>query len=459
MERTLTSDYVRTLLARALPGLDPRARRALAEQLRDALAREPKLSGPASHSPDTQASALTGDPLPQRVSDQTTTFWDTPRLNVSTHEVPLPGRGPNHGLVIQAYSQRLLDLRTGQARQAAEAAASVLLSMLEGDSPHAASPALPPPSVPKDGACVCLVLTRREWPAADKLMSLWSLLGSDADTAAEIDLALCFDNHDPDVSRTAAEAIARYGLARHFRHIRVIDAGVPEEFNFYHRAEPPGWKPQRFPYGWKSGPNIQFFRTLRHAELAGYAEILLIETDCCPLGADWARLIFEDAARRPGFWVMGSPFRGRSRVGPEIMLHLNGVAVYRTAELGFAAMLAEWEARLLELCARHPETAYDCAQEMYYWHKLRPENWSRMSEADVHDYQHFRQMFVMTERIVNLAGEPEREGAGRYSLPEAEAKFPRARLFHANYLFEATLARAQYHARGRAADLSHHHEP
>lgn len=135
------------------------------------------------------------------------------------------------------------------------------------------------------------------------------------------------------------------------------------------------------------------------------------------------------------------------------MLHLNGVAVYRTGEPNFMTMLAEWESRLLELCARQPETAYDCAQELYYWHKLRPERWSQLSEADVHDYHYYRRMFVMTDRIVNLAGEPEREGAGRYSLPEAEARFPGARLFHANYLFDAALARARHRANDELVSL------
>jgi hypothetical protein len=264
----------------------------------------------------------------------------------------------------------------------------------------------------------------------------------------ETDLALCFDRLDEATSEAAKEAIAKHRLEKFFGQIRILGLDVPEAENFYYRHQREVPVARSFPYGWKSGPNQQFFRLLRHAQLQGYAELLIVETDCFPVTPSWIQDILEDAHARPDFWVLGSPFRGRSKVGPDILLHLNGVAVYRIGEPRFFSMLSQWEARLKSLCVAHPETAYDCAQELYFSQKLKAESWHLLSPEDVDDYYEHRKMFVMTDCIVNLAGEPERQGVGRYTLAEAMVRFPQARLFHANYLSDEVAQRAEAIAHG-----------
>ena len=44
-------------------------------------------------------------------------------------------------------------------------------------------------------------------------------------------------------------------------------------------------------------------------------------------------------------------------------------------------------------------------------------------------------MFRFSESIVNLAGEPERAGVGRYELGEIQSLFPNVALVHGKYFY------------------------
>ena len=397
-------NHARQLLARALPALTPPERQWVAQRLRGELGADLVPS------------------LPKVSQDSASTL------------------GLNHLLVLDSCLRRLQQKGSIPGERAANALFSQLLALVDE---------MPVP-VARAGACVCLNVTRREVGAIEHLFQIWSLLMAGKHADPEADLALVFDREDVATFQQIQRALAKYELARHFGKIQIIDVDLPESENFYYRqqSEVPDSRP--FAYGWKSGPNQQFFRLLRHSGLQGYAELLVVETDCYPVSPDWMEQILADARGRPDFWVLGSPFRGRSKVGPDILLHLNGVAVYRPGEPRFFSMLAQWETRLRNLCTTHPETAYDCAQELYFAQKLKAENWHSLTAEDVEDYYDYRRMFVMTDRIVNLAGEPERQGVGRYTLAEAMTRFPQARLFHANYLSEEVTRMAEAWAHDRS---------
>ena len=393
-------DHARELLTRALPALTPEERQWVVRRLRGEVASDviPEVSG--------------------------------------TPGQPTEPRQLNHFLVVDSCLRRMQ--QRGLEREGCRGALFAGLLDLMQEAPVAGVRA---------GACVCLNVTRREVPAIAQLFRIWSLLMTPNTAAPNVDLAVCFDRQDAATYAAVSKALTEHRLDLYFRHIRLLAVDVPEEENFYYRHQSEVPASSVFPYGWKSGPNQQFFRLLRHRELRTYAELLLVETDCFPVSPRWIHDILEDARARPDFWVLGSPFRGRSKVGPDILLHLNGVAVYRIGEPRFFSMLAQWEARLKSLCVAHPETAYDCAQELYFSQKLKAESWHLLSPEDVDDYYDYRKMFVMTDRIANLAGEPERRGVGRYTLAGAMVRFPQARLFHANYLADEAIQLAEKIAR------------
>ena len=98
-------------------------------------------------------------------------------------------------------------------------------------------------------------------------------------------------------------------------------------------------------YGLKTGPNLQFFRSMQKIldSETKYTSVLLQEVDTIPLKNLWVDLINQDIHNLKNALVIGSKYSGVSQLKPEQVNHLNGNAVYGLANPLFWRFLQLWE--------------------------------------------------------------------------------------------------------------------
>jgi hypothetical protein len=282
--------------------------------------------------------------------------------------------------------------------------------------------------------CLCLNATVREAEGIAELLDIWSWHAR-ADTCdyRHIDLLIYIDSPSVTAEQLILRAVESSKARRLFNSVEVLSADVPPAYNFYKREVDGSVDIGVAKYGYKSGPNFQFFSILKSLIANGYKYSLLCETDCYPTSGRWLNDIFEEAARQEEFWALGSPYRGNSKLDPSICLHVNGVAVYSTGSSSFADLLLKWEQVLLNLADRYPNIAYDWALDAHYNDVIKNTHWDDLSVGMLKEYVMFRENFRYSRRIINLAGEGERAGAGRHSLRSIRNAFPGASLVHGNY--------------------------
>jgi hypothetical protein len=282
--------------------------------------------------------------------------------------------------------------------------------------------------------CICLNTTLREKERIFNLFRIWgSLLSMIENPSVVGDLVVYFDKPNQNATDEIIDVARSYDLQKMFNRIEVCYADIPDEMNFYKRVADGTLDLKKFPYGYKSGPNLQFFSIIKSLSIRTYDFVLITETDCFPASPYWASNIYDEACNRSPFWVLGSPFRGKSKIGPDIALHMNGVAVYAPSAPNFSTLISRWENALIELSHEYPDIAYDCALELFYRKKVSSENWRDLTSELIGEYQTYRRMFIASDTIVNLAGEPERSGVNRYKFSELSFNFPGVELVHADY--------------------------
>lgn len=138
-------------------------------------------------------------------------------------------------------------------------------------------------------------------------------------------------------------------------------------------------------FGYKAGPNNQFFETLaRHALNTHY--IFLMESDCIPIRPGWLDRMQSQLHHTEPTWIMGSAYRGRTTLGEAYKRHLNGNAVYAAGDRNFQLFIETfWRPELERLIQRNPRIAYDCALEILMGEALSedPDNptWRLMQEV------------------------------------------------------------------------------
>jgi hypothetical protein len=288
--------------------------------------------------------------------------------------------------------------------------------------------------------CLCLNATTREAESIAELLSIWNWHAqADACKYKSVDLVIFIDTSSVAEEKTILHAIEVSNVRQLFNSVGVLSAEVPRKYNFYKREVDGSLDLNVAKYGYKSGPNYQFFYILKSLVSKGYRYSLLCETDCYPTSGRWLVEIFEEASRQDQFWVLGSPYRGTSKIDPSICLHINGVAVYATGFAAFADLLEKWEQVLLQLANRYPTIAYDWALDAYYDTLIKETPWDDLSISTLKEYVAFRENFRFSRRIINLAGEGERSGVGRYRLLSIKDTFPEASLVHGNYFRKEAL--------------------
>jgi len=290
-----------------------------------------------------------------------------------------------------------------------------------------------------DRDCICLSTTIRELDKVEKLFRVWSRLHERRGFERIkyfSNLVVAFDFHSPESVSSLRYLTEKYKVDQIFNHIHIIDIAIPADFNFYKRINDGSLDLKKFIYGYKSGPNYQFYALMKRLILDGYRNVYLCETDTFPVRADWGVCLMKEAAYQNEFWVLGSPFLGRSKLDPSLALHINGSAIYALQSKGFVDFLTRWESVLLNLVQKIPNVAYDWAMDYHFYDKISAKNWGQLNYIDFHEQIKFKKMCRYTDLIINLAGEAERSGEGRYTIDEIINDHPYACILHGDYFYD-----------------------
>jgi hypothetical protein len=149
-------------------------------------------------------------------------------------------------------------------------------------------------------------------------------------------------------------------LKQAFREPIFVNLGLSGERDQYIRdyTKPAG----RF--GYKAGPNNQFFETLGRFALSGHF-MFLMESDCLPIRRGWLGKLQNLLRNSERFWILGSGYRGKATIDESYKLHINGNAIYAAGDLEFQVFVESfWQPELERLVSANPLIAYDCALEM-----------------------------------------------------------------------------------------------
>jgi len=290
-----------------------------------------------------------------------------------------------------------------------------------------------------DRDCICLNTTVKELDKVEKLFKVWLKFHEKRDFEGIkyfSNLVVAFDVHSPESVSILRHLIEKYKVDQIFNYIHIIDIAIPTEFNFYKRVDDGSLDLKKFIYGYKSGPNYQFYALMKRLISDGYRNVYICETDTFPVRTDWATCLMKEAASQSDFWVLGSPFLGRSKLDPSLALHINGSAIYGLQSQGFIDFLSRWEIILLNLVQEISYVAYDWAMDYYFYNEIATKNWDKLNYVHFHEQIKFKKMCRYTNLIINLAGEAERSGVGRYKIDEILIDHPHACILHGDYFYD-----------------------
>ncbi len=219
--------------------------------------------------------------------------------------------------------------------------------------------------------------------------------------------------------------------------VHFINCEIDASQSFYERDKAiEAFDTIKYPYGKKSGPNIQFFRSLRKiaSQCPDVTSAILLETDAYPIAERW---LFDLNQRV--HWLGAEIFVAGSKpvlgsTNGTIKNHINGNAIYNIGAKGFSSFLDFWEEVLLLSIKLNPDLAYDVAIEWsYHMSKLlddKPlsELWNR------HEATRLRKgLFDISTYIANISGY---SGSGNVMdfLKKYLEQNPKTLIVHGKYL-------------------------
>lgn len=251
--------------------------------------------------------------------------------------------------------------------------------------------------------CIAIPMTSMEVNALPILFFIWRLYGlmnyEDAEAARKPCLVITLPNGKNSIHEKIYRLFSIYELGSLFSDVRVIDLQIsPEEDIYIRDARDYDRTIPRL--GLKSGPNKQFFQTMRIC--SEFSCTLLNEVDMLPLTTDWLDKLANVIPPNNDFMVLGSRYSGEAKLGPDIARHINGNAIYNTGNPAFQEFLdTVWEPGVEEMCKDQPDTAYDIWFSRHYYQcmnsafrSLSPYAYTRLHEYD--------QKFIATHVIANV---------------------------------------------------------
>lgn len=149
-------------------------------------------------------------------------------------------------------------------------------------------------------------------------------------------------------------------LRKVFKKIIYFNCQLSNEEDLYIKVPQPG---QSYPKGYKTGPNNQFFKTMKYLNRFEGAS-LYVETDCTIVNNSFIDSINKTISVNPNFYTIGSTYQGKGKLHNNIVEHINGNAIYNTGSKSFMTFLNDvWEPYTHELGSTYPHIAYDITIE------------------------------------------------------------------------------------------------
>lgn len=277
--------------------------------------------------------------------------------------------------------------------------------------------------------CVLMPVIRREWTALVRQLHIMPMPSKEQ---AGLSLVLSLDSEWMEEEKAyLLDVMGHSGLTKIFTHIVFFSCKIPPNKSVYLRKNPKNRETPLPKYGWKSGPNIQFFRSVRHVveALPSVRSLLLMETDLIPTKDYWLDRLNSELAETGDCLLAGARYVGGTHLPETIAHHINGNAVLNLSHPLFHNFFSNWERLLVECMPRVPENPYDVIIE---WALAKKNIFAGSSLHELVEelggqYQP-RKSYLRT--IVNLGGPYESEPGYRFSLVETRNKYPDMALLH-----------------------------
>jgi hypothetical protein len=220
------------------------------------------------------------------------------------------------------------------------------------------------------------------------------------------------------------------GYGQFFSRVEFLSCRIPPDESVYLRHAPKDKNDPSLKYGWKSGPNIQFFRSVAFVaqSLPQVCSLLLMETDLIPLEAGWLDRLNSELAGLDGCLIAGARYQGETVQSKRLKDHINGNAVLNLSHPDFREFFAAWEALLIECMPLAPENPYDVIIE-WALSKKRTLSGQAREWASV-----MERLYLPGKRylnsIVNLGGPHEALSGYRFPVADTLERFPEMVLLH-----------------------------
>ncbi len=240
------------------------------------------------------------------------------------------------------------------------------------------------------------------------------------------DLIFSFNNGETADALEAAisETFKAHGLGRYFDALAFEHLDLVGEADLYETDYTKAVGPQ----GFKSGPNNQFFETMRRVGGAG-RYVFYMEPDCVPIRPDWLGQLL-DRLEQADAWIIGSVYRGRGTLDRRFMRHLNGNAIYAVGDSGFQKFLIDFESRFTDLLSEDPRYAYDTALEVLFSGASCDAQATEGERALWHYFQAIAHRFHATDYIQNISARIDVEEPDPALLADVRADSPETYLIH-----------------------------
>jgi hypothetical protein len=182
-----------------------------------------------------------------------------------------------------------------------------------------------------------------------------------------------------------------------FKKVNIVNLKLkPEEDIYIHSA-----KTQHIPlYGFKSGPNITFFKTIQYC-YHKYDTCLFLETDC-KLSENWLKKIFNYVCHSNGFLISGATYDGNVfvKAGSAMLSHINGgTAIYSTNN-AILQQLCQYLSEFIVIQTQQnmPGLAYDYALKLLIDYQI---NNIKHDNKKMQFWKFINRNYVSTKLIVN----------------------------------------------------------
>lgn len=158
------------------------------------------------------------------------------------------------------------------------------------------------------------------------------------------------------------------------KSVTFLDCNIPEDQSVYIRNVPKNYREMKFSHGLKTGPNRQFFESIKKvSEAGGINAVLLQEVDTVPVRRYWVDDLNSEIESKHDAIHLGCQYDGADQLNEEQIKHLNGNAIYCVGNPSFGRYIRLWESLLLEVVKHAPWKAYDSAVEWGMVNSSNPE--------------------------------------------------------------------------------------